>query len=72
MNPMSLKVKLPPNLLKQLPPTPVDEEDVMTSLGKSAAFKLRDGSFLGKVLQPGQAALGWMEIQAMIYVNRDG
>ena len=45
-------------------------EKVLQELRNPKPYKLKDGSFRGQGLQPGQENLAWEEIRDMIYEGR--
>jgi hypothetical protein len=45
-------------------------EKVLRDLREPQAFRLKDGSFRGQGLQPGQEALTWTEVRDMVYEGR--
>lgn len=46
--------------------------EVLARRKKKARFRLRDGSFRGKGLQPGVDLSNWDEIRSLVYEGRGG
>lgn len=45
-------------------------EKVLKDLRNPTPYKLKDGSFRGQGLQPGQENLSWEEVRDMVYEGR--